>query len=336
MSKYYSAGELLSRNAVFNISVGGRGIGKTYDSKCRALRAYRKRGNQFIYLRRYKSEIAAAKQSFLADLPPELAAGFSLQGSKLVYCKNPDAPKKERSFDAAGYFVALSTAGTQKSVAYPRVRTIIYDEFVLPPGGAVRYLSDEPRMFAEFYSTVDRFRDKCRAILLANAGTIMCPYFAAWNVMPDGRRFVDAANGYVCAEYVAAGEFGEWASQTAFGQFTAATDPEYAAYSIGNNFGDAAEYFVEKPGDGMEYIGSIRQPGGDLAIWRRDSQHWWATDRQPKKPIWYTVEPGMMIPGCTLIAKSDWPICSARWAFSRGQLTFHSARARNLFVSCAV
>ena len=53
---YYDYGPVLSRNAVFNMIMGARGLGKTYGAKKLVIKEFINHGNQFIYLRRYKEE----------------------------------------------------------------------------------------------------------------------------------------------------------------------------------------------------------------------------------------------------------------------------------------
>ena len=48
-----------------------------------------------------------------------------------------------------GYAVNLSTAGMKKSVAYPLVTRIIYDEFTIEKG-FIRYLPNEVQSFLNF------------------------------------------------------------------------------------------------------------------------------------------------------------------------------------------
>ena len=50
-SLFYNFGPILSRNAVFNFCVGGRGIGKTYGATKLGIKNYLKDEQQFIYLR---------------------------------------------------------------------------------------------------------------------------------------------------------------------------------------------------------------------------------------------------------------------------------------------
>ena len=54
--KWFRLKAILSRNAVFNIIVGPRGDGKTFAAKEKAINNAIRKGEQFILLRRYKTE----------------------------------------------------------------------------------------------------------------------------------------------------------------------------------------------------------------------------------------------------------------------------------------
>src|SRR5438874_13310172 len=64
---YYSFTRLLSCNAVINMAVGGRGIGKSYGAKKLAIDKWIERRDQFIYLRRFTEELIA-RDTFSASI----------------------------------------------------------------------------------------------------------------------------------------------------------------------------------------------------------------------------------------------------------------------------
>ena len=48
---------MLSYNAILNFIIGERGVGKTYGAKKHVVNRFIKKGEQFVYLRRYKTEL---------------------------------------------------------------------------------------------------------------------------------------------------------------------------------------------------------------------------------------------------------------------------------------
>ena len=54
---YYDYNKVLSYNAMFNFIIGERGVGKTFGAKKFCINRFLKYGEQFVYIRRYKTEI---------------------------------------------------------------------------------------------------------------------------------------------------------------------------------------------------------------------------------------------------------------------------------------
>lgn len=335
---FYDYGPLLSRGAMINMVIGGRGVGKTYGAKLMCLQRYLKRREEFIYLRRYKSELTAARGSFLADMPDDIAAQFKVRGSVILFCENPEEKsEKKRRYRPAGYFVALSTAMTQKSVAFPRVRTIIYDEVVLVPGSAIRYLSAELVAFLEFFNTVDRYQSRVRAILLGNAGSISCPYFAGFGIPLKGGEFRRGKTEDIVAHFPPSGVFGEQVKQTRFGRLMQQVDESYAAYAIGNQFGDGGDELVlSKRPKGATYQYTMIFAAGELSFYRYDGVQQWATTDRPSGAALYTTEAELASEDVGYAPLTGARCQSSRWAFGAGNLMFSSPAARSVFISCNV
>ena len=68
MGFYYNFDKLFSYNALINIVIGERGVGKSFNAKVAVLKNFLKTGEQFIYLRRYKTELDSALVTFWDDL----------------------------------------------------------------------------------------------------------------------------------------------------------------------------------------------------------------------------------------------------------------------------
>ena len=125
MFSYYDFSKVLSYNATYNFLVGARGLGKTYGAKKLVIKKFLRGGEEFVYLRRYKTELAT-RTTFFDDIGQEFPnLGFRVNGSLAQVCRNPDAEKPH--WETMGYFIALSNAQTRKSVAYPKVTHIIFD-----------------------------------------------------------------------------------------------------------------------------------------------------------------------------------------------------------------
>ena len=63
---WYITTNIKSYNKFLNFIIGGRGIGKTYGFKKDCISRYKKTGKQFLYLRRYKTDLKKIN-TFLND-----------------------------------------------------------------------------------------------------------------------------------------------------------------------------------------------------------------------------------------------------------------------------
>ena len=59
-SIYYSPERIISYNALLNLIIGERGVGKTYGFKTYAVKRFLNKGKQFAYIRRYDTDLEAS------------------------------------------------------------------------------------------------------------------------------------------------------------------------------------------------------------------------------------------------------------------------------------
>lgn len=328
---YYNFDKIFSFNATYNFVNGGRGLGKTYGAKKKAINNAIKKGEQFIYLRRYKTEMSS-RTTFFADIEHEFPDyDFRVNGLAAEMSPVEFRDEKKRPWTVMGYFVSLSTAQTQKSVAFPKVTLIIYDEYIIEKG-ALHYLPNEADVFNNFYSTVDRWKDKTRVLFLANSVSIMNPYFTAYGIRPDqSGEFQKLANGFIAVHFADSSEFASSVYKTAFGQFIKGT--AYADYSVGNEFRDANDRLLSMKDEAATYAYTLETPQGKFSIWvNQESGKWYAQTKLPKRQIIYVSDPNMMEEGKILMHKSDRLMQFLRSAFKRGVMYFDTPTTRNLFV----
>jgi hypothetical protein len=239
---YYDFGPVLSHNAEWNFIVGGRGLGKTYGAKRRAIKRALERGEEFIYLRRYEKERTKSRDTFFADL---IANGefpgwdFRVVGNYFQAARTPSNPEdKKQDWKVIGYALVLSTAQQDKSVAFPNVTTIIFDEFIIEKG-AINYLPNETYLFQQLFSTVDRWQDKTTVFFLANAVDLANPYFITYGILPDpDTTFMKLnrgrAKGYIVADFPDAEQFRSEVRDTRFGMMIDGS--EFEEMAVGNKF----------------------------------------------------------------------------------------------------
>lgn len=333
---YWHADELLSRNAMFNFAIGGRGTGKTFDCvrRCirRAQQSYAKVGiaDQFIYVRRYKSEFADRQLFFSAVSQKFPGWEFKVEGWNGYMRKCVKEGAKENRWIHVCYLVTLANALTKKSVPYPHVKWIIYDEFIIDKG-SLHYLQNECKAFLDFYNTVDRFEDRVRVLFIANAVSIVNPYFVFFDLKPrKGQRFLKAKDGYICVESVEATAYVEHVNSTRFGKMIRGTS--YYDYAVGNEYHDDNDMFIERKTDTAQFHYAIRFDSRTIGVWvDYVNGVYYVCARYPKDAQVYTLTKEDMAPNLLMVERSSAMLKGLRKLYMAGCVRFDDVRSRALF-----
>ena len=253
---YYNYNKIRSYNALFNFIISNRGGGKSYGAKEMVIKNFLKRGEQFVYVRRYKAEIKEIQKTLFSDIQEKFPNTlFKIDGSTVYINNNP-----------AGYLIPLSVSQKFKSSSYPLVTTIIFDEFIVDKGH-IHYLTNEVEVFLDLFETIARSRNNVKAFFLANNVTIVNPYFVYFNCIPkEGERFTIAKNGQIVVEMFTDNTFIEMKKKTNFGQLINGT--RYGDYAIENKSLRDSDTFVvkEKPRD-LYFLYSIKYNGEEKGIY---------------------------------------------------------------------
>lgn len=273
---YYNFDKIHSYNAVINMVVGARGLGKTYGKKMGVIRDAVRNGNEFIYLRRYQEELKESRVTFFGDVTygtpdsdfPDF--DFRLNGKRAEFAPITSRSDKKRVWSVMGYFVPLVTASHFKSVSYKKVRTIMFDEFIIEEGH-VRYLTNEVNALLHFYSTVDRNQDRVRLFMFANSVSIDNPYFITWNIepKPDNEWFM-FGDGFVVCHFPDSEKFRNEVYQTRFGKFI--KDSEFATMAVGNVFVDNNESMLGKKDAKAKPKFNIKTRKRTFSVWHSKSE----------------------------------------------------------------
>lgn len=246
---YYSYDKLMSFPFLLAFVIGERGVGKSYGAKKLVVKKFLKSGEQFIYLRRYKTELDTALATFWDDLN----ANDEFPDHKLKVVKSKLLTTFTCDGKVCGYAVPLSTSNILKSTAFPNVKLIIFDEFLLDTGsGSYRYLRSEFGMVMDVIETVGRLRD-IQVIFLGNATTQVNPYFANLNLsLPYNSEFKTFKDGLIVVNYIKNEEYRKVKKASKFGKLIDGT--MYGKYAIDNEFlRDSNEFICKRPSDARFY-----------------------------------------------------------------------------------
>lgn len=348
---FYNYNRLCSYNGVFNFVLGGRGIGKTYGAQKRAINRALKHGEEFIYIRRYQDELATSKATFFAAVEKEFpkwefrsrtesrlalaeAAPALPEGFEHLEQKEQKKLLKAREWKVIGYFIALTAAQRMKSVAFPKVKLMIFDEFILEKG-LTRYLPEEYSVFQSLYETVDRKREETTVFFIANSVSIDNPYFIHYGIDPDAsnREIVVMFDGFIVVHFPESVAYQEDAKKTRFGRFLRATDPEYADYAISNQFKDNHKLLVQGKDYRADYLYTLETAKGTFSVWNKfGSREFYVQSRRPKVEKIYTTVAERMSSEKFYLDRSAKTLAYLRGAWSRGDVLFDSPGTRVAFL----
>lgn len=272
MGLFYDYGELLSKNGNINFLIGGRGCGKTFGFKEWAIRDFLKTKKQFVYLRRYKEELAKIS-TFFVDIQAEglfPKAEFKVEGGK-------NGAKFYINNQCCGYAAALSSQVTLKSVPFNNVNKLCFDEFLLEKSH-YSYLPNEPFYFMNIIETVSRLRigkplkEQLRVFAIGNPTSIVNPYFDYFNIYFNPMKRFDiydfkgsGESGRIVLDYYKNDEFEAQKRGTALGAIMGATS--YGDYAIAGNFYLDNDTFIEKHPQNIPCVVSLKYKQQVIYFW---------------------------------------------------------------------
>ena len=183
-NKFYNLKTILKTNSTYNMIIGERSNGKTYATLKYGIEQYFKNGSQIAIIRRWQTDIRGnrASEVFKALLSNNEIykiskgqyQGIHYYGGKYYLCNYGENGKVIYSdTDVIAYPFSLSDTEHNKSISYPDINTIIFDEFLTRQV----YLQDEFILFMNTISTIVRERTDVKIFMLGNTVNKYSPYF---------------------------------------------------------------------------------------------------------------------------------------------------------------
>lgn len=277
---WFDLDRLLSYNATLNFVIAERGVGKTFGCKKKFLEQFIKKGEEFVYIRRYKTELELAYEGFWSQLQDN----GCFDDLKLEV---KPSRKKITKFlcdgEVCGYGIPLSTANILKSSSFSKVKNIMFDEFLID-NGTYHYLRNEVIQFLEVIETIARLRD-VRVVLLGNAISVVNPYFEFFNIaLPYNSEYKTYKDGEICVNYVKNETYREVKKNSRFGKLVDGTS--YGMYAIDNQFlrDDAA--FISKRDPQARVFSTIILNGHKYGVWKnwKTGHVYISKDFEPSNP----------------------------------------------------
>lgn len=283
-SIFYSPERILSFNALLNLIIGERGVGKTYGFKTFAVKRFLNKNKQFAYIRRYDTDLEASIGSsndnkFFEQIRKEFPdSTFKISKSKKVrklYIDNK----------ICGYALPLSAADSLKSSSYENVDIIIFDEFMLKEGSTQHYLRNEPEIILDLIETIGRLRD-IRVFCLGNAVSSTCPLMSYFNLtLPYNTDIKMFKEGTIAVEYIRNEKYREVKKASRFGKLI--EDTRYGKYAIDNDFLMDSKSFIKKKDSNAKFFFILIINGKTYGVWRdyKNQYIYISNDYDPNCPI---------------------------------------------------
>ena len=283
---FYSYDKVLSYNAFLNILIGERGVGKTYGAKKYVINRFLKKNKQFVYIRRYETDLiesvgSSSDNKFFEQIKNEFPDHkFEIHKTKKV--RKLIIDKK-----VCGYALPLSSADSLKSSTYENVDTIIYDEFMLKEGSTQHYLRNEPEVILDLIETVARLRD-VKIFLLGNAISSTAPIMSYFDLsLPYNSDIKLFKDGLILVNYIKNQAYREYKKQTNFGKLIEGT--RYSKYAIDNEFLTDSKSFIKKKGESKFYF-IFTLNNRDYGVWRdKDDIMYISEDIDPNCPLKFAI-----------------------------------------------
>lgn len=178
--KWYRLDNILKNDGQYYVIIGERSNGKSYALNEYIIDKFFQEGEQFVYVKRYDEDI---KKKYMSEVFPPLE-NYILEkydkrikfyhGQWLAY--DSDCEGKLSECETMGYAMSLAQSNRYKGTSYPKVTTILFEEFMSID---CSYIPDEINLFLNLVSTVARYRTNVKVFMLANTISKFSPYFSA-------------------------------------------------------------------------------------------------------------------------------------------------------------
>lgn len=176
---WFNPEEVLKEGYFLNFVTSPRGAGKSFSTLKFVTERATEHGEEFVYIRRQQNELDVAVPTLYSPLLAKgLFEDYEIKNSGISFTANGDI---------IGYYLSISAAHKLKSVGFPKVKYIIFDEFI---SESKKYISGEVTKFLSLIETIARMRDDIQIICLANQNTIYNPYYSYFGVRPASPKTV--------------------------------------------------------------------------------------------------------------------------------------------------
>lgn len=321
-SRYLDFNRILSLDALFTIVTGSRGVGKTYGFKKWAINDFIKNRKQFIYIRRYQTELDKIKTFFDDMISVFPDHKFEIKNN-LFYIDD----------EISGFYFPLSKAQQYKSMPFPAADKLLFDEYIIDDN-LHHYIKDEINIFYNVCETVFRTRD-FKAFLFGNSTTLLNPYNIHFGLtsVPYGKDFTRNKDLDCVYVHLTNAVYEEFKNQTRFGKAISNTD--YGRFAVKNEIKDNINADRIEPKQECFYFCTIKGLKNDLYFYlKNDKTKLYCSDKGSNENYRIYSFFGENLNENVIITKNinkNYHLSIIKNAIEYGFLYFTSVKARSIF-----
>lgn len=260
--EYFNLADAINSECMIRLICGNRSSGKSFSVKRRCMQLYFKQNRRFIYIRRTKTALAQAGPTFFGDISIKFDPDYRMEykGNKFYIYRESERLRTQSEGGAikkeiCGYAYSIEELKNIKSVVFPNIGVIMYDEFI-PDDLRYTHPNDlffEPRSLLNILMTAARginkvFDDTVECYCISNFVSRYNPYYTYFGVDMTGRnRVIDRKNSiYACidtntyvSQAIANSKLGNLLKNTDYGEYALDNvalkdDPRHVLSKIGN------------------------------------------------------------------------------------------------------
>lgn len=317
--------KIYNKGYLYNFVVGARGCGKTFGIKECTTDDFLETGEQFVYCRRYESEIEPKKiKNFYDDLWKE---------KKDKYKNVEFEVKGDTSYingEAAGYFKAVSRGIVDKGInTYTDVGKIFLDEFILGKS-TYHYLPNEPEMFEDIIENISRLRE-VPVYCFSNNVSQVNPYFLFYGIRFTPNSPNVYRKGDIYAVNLDMKEYSEFKANTRRGQVLKGT--KYFEYAFENTARLDNKTNIRKKTPKSRLLASITINSYTIGVWKSQTygEYTLSPDHQGAI-INYAFDLNEVGCGQAFLNYKSIVIKRLMESFANGKLYFENQTCKNLFL----
>ena len=242
-----------------------------------------------------------------------------------------------------GHLFVASKAANYKGIPYPRIKRIIWDEYIREVNVFPGYLKNDIQALFSIYTTVSRYRTNVSMYLLGNACDLIIPIFLFLGVNKEPkagitqfRRYVEDLDGNVVQvrfliDYVKDASFIKQVRASTFGALVSGTEEETVI--VNGDFSNGGELFIAKKPKAAKFRYGFKFQGANYGVWLDAENGLYYINRKiVKDGVIYALSAQDMRPNLVLIEQAAPFLRNLRRLYGYNMVFFDSPATREGFV----